>query len=47
MCRPAGAIGRVTVRRSNDVGVERLGALDCLVEVVDLEPECDAVPIGS
>src|SRR3954454_22090266 len=45
MSRPARAVRRVAVRRQHDVGVERFSAANRVVEIVDLEPERDAVAV--
>src|SRR4051794_28057778 len=45
MSRPARAVRRVAVRRQHEVGVERFSAANRVVEIVDLEPERDAVPV--
>src|SRR5580704_18064861 len=47
MVGTARTIGRVAMRRQNDLSLERLGARDGGVEVVDLEPERDAVSVRA
>jgi hypothetical protein len=43
----AGALRRIAVRRSHHLGAERLGSLDRVVEVVGLEPQGEAIPVGA
>jgi hypothetical protein len=45
MVGPAGSVGRIAVRREHDVGTKPCGALDRIVEIVDLEPERHAVAV--
>jgi hypothetical protein len=47
MGRTTRAVGWVSVRRAHQVSIKRFSATDSVVEVVDLEPERDAVPVRS
>lgn len=47
MVRPAFAVGRVAVARENDLGREFVGADVRGIEILDLEPQQDAVAIGA
>src|SRR3954447_11408694 len=43
MVRAAIAIGRIAVTRQDDFGAHRFGPRDCAVDLIDLEPEQQAV----
>jgi hypothetical protein len=44
--RPAIAVRRVAVARQDDLGLEGVGSGHGVIEVVDLEPQQDAVAVG-
>ena len=44
---PAGAVRRVAMRRPHHLGAERGGSPDCVVEVVELEPQREAVAVWA
>jgi len=45
MIWPARPVWRIPVRRENNLGVKLRRPLDCVVEVVDLEPQCHTVAV--
>jgi hypothetical protein len=46
MGRTAGAIWRIAVRGQHHLGIKGRGALDRVVEIIDLEPEATPLPNG-
>jgi hypothetical protein len=43
MARAAGTVRRVAMRPPYHLGVKRVGSSDRVIEVVDLEPQCETV----